>query len=756
MVDPTPAQPSSKALALARAGEVFNQIDLDASPAQQHAQARSLCASLSPDVAILVAQIIENYNDQGSSLDSDSSTNVMRAEVPQSVGPYRVVGKLGAGGFGVVLKAVDSRQPVSPDGSPRFVALKLLAPMASDGMRKRFDDEVRAIKRQRSSRFAPTFHEFGSDGLLPYIVMEYIDGEPFLDHAKGLPLAQQLKLFVELCVGTQEMHTRMMIHRDLKSSNVLVDRSGTPRILDYGIARLLSLDDEPGIRHTLTHEKPGTLEWMSPEQLDGSGDVDARADVYALGVMLFAMLTSEMPRNQRGADGRQLTTEQFSKLHARRLRSCDPHMPKDLDAICAKAMFIDRVHRYSTAGALAEDIERYLSHNPVLAMPPSRWYFVSRFVRRHRIGVIATTSAAILLLTSSAYARHQTGIARRNERIANETSEIWNNILYQAAESSDGSTVTVRRALERAIENPIVKPNATRESLGNFHYVVANALMQIGDGPAGEPHAKLAYDHYAASLGPRSEQTVNAQWLESLLGFVNGKKNLDSMIAIVEASRDVDGLEPLLLAERITTVGSIAVDYGRQDITTSMLKHIDELLPQVKEDQRYQLECEQSILRAGLADDPVVVMQHWKEAERLSELAVGATNHQTFQIRMQAAFCQVYKLNDDAGGYAAYQSILADATAAYAEPNRLIGDAAKEMAGCAIVLKQLDDAERLLAIAIRNYEPLGRMCDSIRVNDLYNGLYHLCMSMEKPERAEHYRRLSDELKARCEGRWIRK
>jgi serine/threonine protein kinase/tetratricopeptide (TPR) repeat protein len=330
-----------------------------------------------------------------------------------AIGPYRLLARLGAGGFGVVYLA-EQTAPIH-----RRVALKLLrAGFETATVLRRF-----AIERELLARFDhPAIAKVldageGPDGQ-PYLVVEFVPGEAITEFARRhqLDLEARLRLFLEVCEGVQHAHQRGVIHRDLKPSNVLVmERDGvpTPKIIDFGLARALggaSREAELTREGTLL----GTLEYMSPEQADGDADIDIRADVYALGVLLHELLVDDLPHGRRrwreASLGQQLemirTREPARPSALARTKELARRLGGDLDWIVLKALAKDRERRYRTVAELAEDLVRHASNRPVLAGPPSWSYATKKFARRHRAEVLAAVLVLLSTLGALAYGAH--------------------------------------------------------------------------------------------------------------------------------------------------------------------------------------------------------------------------------------------------------------------------------------------------------------------------------------------------------------
>jgi serine/threonine protein kinase len=328
------------------------------------------------------------------------------------IGPYRLEQKLGEGGMGAVWVA-EQAEPVK-----RRVALKLIKPgMDSVQIVRSFEAERQALALMDHHNIARILDDGAVEGSpadtggragRPYFVMELVRGVPITRYCDELQLSvrERLELFVPVCQAIQHAHTKAVIHRDVKPSNVLVavlDGKPAAKVIDFGIAKALHHPLTDASLHTEFGAVVGTLEYMSPEQAELSAlDVDTRADVYALGVMLYELLTGTTP-----LDCKRLARAGYSEL-LRRIREEEPPRPSsrlsesketlaglaelrrseparltravrgELDWIAMKCLEKDRTRRYESAGGLAEDVQRYLNDEPVQACPPSAWYRLSK------------------------------------------------------------------------------------------------------------------------------------------------------------------------------------------------------------------------------------------------------------------------------------------------------------------------------------------------------------------------------------------
>jgi len=339
--------------------------------------------------------------------------------LPDSIGPYRVLGVLGAGGMGQVLLA-EQRLPVR-----RRVAVKIMKRgMDSERLLQRFELERQALARMEHPGIARIL-DAGLDATgRPYFAMEYVPGQPLIrycdEHQLALPA--RLALFCRVCAAVQHAHPRGVLHRDLKPSNVLiteVDGTPVPKVIDFGLARLLEPDDELRSALTASDDLIGTIEYMSPEQVEAHpSGVDTRTDVWSLGVMLHELLLGELPFARRGlrqadrAEVRAAIRAEDPRPPSTRVTQMGPaaavaaaarhldvaglrrQLRGDLDWIVLKALEKDRERRYGSPAEFAADLQRHLTHQPVLATPPSLWYRTRKFARRHRAALVVAAALA--------------------------------------------------------------------------------------------------------------------------------------------------------------------------------------------------------------------------------------------------------------------------------------------------------------------------------------------------------------------------
>ncbi len=324
-------------------------------------------------------------------------------ETATHIGGHRVIRKLGEGAFGIVFLCAQE-QPVV-----RHVAIKVLRPGAGDDKTlRRFAAERQLLATLNHPAITQVFDAGVMPDGRPFFVMEYVDGQTIRRYCdeRLLPCRDRLRLFIELCRGVAHAHKRGIVHRDLKPTNVLVveaEGGPLPKIIDFGIAKaLFAAPGSDGLR-TETGRVIGTPGYMSPEQAAGRTEqVDERADVFALGVMLYELLTGELPwvRGAAATDTEPMrpsarvpttTSSTVAATATRRQRAAE--LRGDLDWITLRALARDREERYATVNALAEDLEHHLRGEPVSVGPPSATYRLRKFVRRNRTVVVVSCLA---------------------------------------------------------------------------------------------------------------------------------------------------------------------------------------------------------------------------------------------------------------------------------------------------------------------------------------------------------------------------
>jgi eukaryotic-like serine/threonine-protein kinase len=380
------------------------------------------------------------------------------AEVPQPSGQwigqrfghYRIVKLLGRGGMGAVFLA--NRDD---DEFRKYVAIKLLRFGTGDaGALARFRNERQILAALDHPNIA-SLHDGGTtDDGVPYIVMEYVAGRNLLDYceSKKLSVNAKLQLFRQVCDAVQYAHQKLIVHRDLKPGNILVTESGVPKLLDFGIAKLLMSPEflAEGAVHTMTGFFLMTPDYASPEQIRGE-PVSTASDVYSLGAILYELLAGQRPHS--------LTRTDPLEMH-RKICETDPKPPSgiggpelrgDLDTIVLKALQRDVGRRYRSVEQFSEDIRRYLENLPVTARPDTLLYRVSRFSKRNRWSIAAAAAVVLSLAVGAGVALYQRNVARQRfdqvRKLANSFLQLHDDV-----ERLPGSTAVREKMVATALD----------------------------------------------------------------------------------------------------------------------------------------------------------------------------------------------------------------------------------------------------------------------------------------------------------------
>ncbi len=346
----------------------------------------------------------------------------------QQIGPYRLSRQIGRGGMGLVYLAERT------DEFRMTVAIKIVRGGLGESLRVRFNRERQILASLDHPNIAKLLDGGATPGGSPYLVMEYVDGEPitkFCDK-EGLETTARLRLFEKVCAAIHHAHRHLIIHRDLKPGNILVTREGVPKLLDFGVAKLLD-PAENADGQTLTGVHPMTPAYASPEQASGQ-PITTATDIYSLGVILFELLTGARPYQITSTSPLEIQKTLLETQPAAPSR-LKPGLSTDLDSIVAMAMRKEPDRRYVSAAALADDVRRHLNNFPILARPDTRRYRMGRFVRRHKAMVVGAALAGLALTAASAVALWQARVARTeralSERRFSDARKIANSMVFE-------------------------------------------------------------------------------------------------------------------------------------------------------------------------------------------------------------------------------------------------------------------------------------------------------------------------------------
>ena len=451
---------SATAARFARVKALFGDA-LERAPAARDAFLDDACAgdaALRAEVASLLAAH-DGADDflARTALDAagDALPDEASAYAGRRAGSYRLLREIGRGGMGTVYLAVRD-----DDAYRKEVAVKLVKRgMDTDAIVRRFRHERQILASLDHPHVARLLDGGSTDDGLPYFVMEYIDGQP-IDawcRARALPVAERLRLFHAVCGAVHFAHQHLVIHRDVKPGNILVTADGTPKLLDFGLARLLDADHAQASTLAAGAPRAMTPEYASPEQARG-GAISTLSDVYSLGVLLYELLTGKRPYDFPSHSPDDVARV-VCEVEPPRPSVASPRLPRDLDTIVAKAMHKDPARRYVSAQQLAEDVRRFLDGRPVIARPDTWRYRAAKFVRRNVAGVVAASLVVASLAGGLAVAAWQARVARaeraRAEQRFADLRRLANSLVFEvhdAIEPLAGATPARELVVTRALE----------------------------------------------------------------------------------------------------------------------------------------------------------------------------------------------------------------------------------------------------------------------------------------------------------------
>jgi serine/threonine protein kinase/tetratricopeptide (TPR) repeat protein len=424
------------------------------------------------------------------------------------VGPYKITQQIGAGGMGEVYRAVRADSQYEKE-----VALKLVrAGQYAGFVIDRFRNERQILATLDHENIARLVDGGTTEDGTPYFVMELIEGRPLAEYCEQhhLSITQSLRLFLKVCAAVQYAHQRLIIHRDIKPGNILVTSEGTPKLLDFGIAKIVDAGpDDPRADATITAFRILTPHYASPEQIIGA-PMTTSSDVYSLGVVLYELLSGQSPYGDRKTSPAQVAQAvchdepERPSVAVLRSKPADAiglssekafkQLRGDLDNIVLMALRKEPARRYQSVEQFAEDIRRHLADVPVMARQDTAWYRSSKFVIRHRVGVISSAVATVALFAGLVYALHEGRAAKEQAQIAsvqraraerrfNDVRRLANSLMFEIHDSIKdlpGATPARKLLVNRALE---YLDSLSREAEGDLSLQreLASAYDRVGD-----------------------------------------------------------------------------------------------------------------------------------------------------------------------------------------------------------------------------------------------------------------------------------
>lgn len=509
--------------------------------------------------------------------------------IGRQIGNYFIDGEAGVGGMGTVYTGKRNDKEFE-----QKVAIKILKQgITSEYILKRFKIERQTLANLQHPNIARLLDGGRTTDGLPYIVMEYIDGIPITQYCKEykLSIQQSLNLFREVCSAVQYAHQNLVIHRDIKPGNILVTKDGIPKLLDFGIAKLVKeelVDFSDGL--TKTGMWYLTPEYASPEQIKGE-KITTASDVYSLGVLLYQILTGVQPYkiiNNSPASISKVITEEAVVKPSEKLKQTlittnknkilleknYKHLKGDLDNIVLKAMNKDPLRRYVSVEQFSEDIRRYLVGLPVTAQKDSSVYRLSKFIKRHKFGFTSSVAFIFLLIASLITITWQANIASKERDIAKlETQKVEtvNNFLQEMLSSVDpnevGKDVKVYDMLKKASEKVGKDFGSHPEIEASLRKTIGKTLINLSEYEEAKPHLIKSFEINKKVFGRNSYQS--AESLHELALYYHWISNLLTADSLYKESISIFRMNsdspPRAVASVLNNYGTLLQDQSRFD-----------------------------------------------------------------------------------------------------------------------------------------------------------------------------------------------
>jgi tetratricopeptide (TPR) repeat protein len=540
---------------------------MDLLPGQRTEFVRGQCldAAMAREIESLL-DFAANTRDSSFSLPVQAMAAVAgsRTTLHSRIGPYRIERLLGEGGMGAVYQGARD-----DDQFQKQVAIKLVRGWAqTETGLLRFRQERQILANLEHPNIARLLDGGNTPEGLPFLVMEYVPGEPINAYcaAQQLSTKDRLELFRQVCEPVQYAHQNLVVHRDLKPSNILVTVDGTPKLLDFGIAKLL--DPETAVELAAPQTGTGlalmTADYASPEQVRGQR-VSVATDVYSLGAVLYELLTGHRPHQLKSYDPAEIVQRVCVDSVQPPSAWGNASLRGDLDTILCRAMEKEPSRRYNSIAQFSEDIHRHLSGLPIMAHPDTLSYRVGKFIRRHYMGVAAVIAVMLALSGGMAVALMQARLAQ--ERF-DDVRAMANRFLFDFHDSIVGLEGATK-ARELVVSTALEYLNRLARKAGGDRVLqreLAAAYVKVGrvQGYPGEPNlgriadARRSFQEAVDLYGPLESKTA-----------ANLEQALDPMVRLAYLESDQENFERSL--EWSNRAQALIGDFPLQQMTPSLV-----------------------------------------------------------------------------------------------------------------------------------------------------------------------------------------
>lgn len=547
----------------------------------EHDSGSDLFIARSIDEVMADPSLAQRLDRQRRAITGDNVTGSVAGQV---IGQYRLIGELGQGGMGIVFAAERI------DDYDQRVAIKIVRE-ALPGTVDRFQVERQILADLVHPNISRLLDGGTTPGGLHYLVMELVDGVPMDTYCANhhLGLERRIELFMSVCSAVSFAHRNLVVHRDLKPSNILVTAEGDPKLLDFGVARLL----DPGGRSgdvTVAMGRFLTPDFASPEQIRGER-ITTSSDVYSLGVLLYLLITGEKPLQVDSptlTEIERLVCEQTPTAPSTRASKSERRLVEgDLNWITLKALRKDPLRRYGSASELLEDLERHQKFEPVLASPPSTSYRLKRFVKRHRTGVVAGSVALLALLVGTflaglglVRATQALQVAERDAASARQVTQFVQDMLTSVRpDRARGHDVTVREILDEAAAGLDGSVTADAEVDAAIRFIIGDSYQALSDFEKALPFLEEAAETRRRELPPEDPRLINSIDVLGMVYWLTGdlQGSLDASREVLELRERSLGREHPDYTQTLGNLGNTYADMGDLERAESLLRQALEI-----------------------------------------------------------------------------------------------------------------------------------------------------------------------------------
>jgi len=622
--------------------ELF-RVAIEHEPLQRAAYLDHACAD-DPALRAEIESLLASHDDAETFIETPAFANTLKEIIESTagqvegrrIGSYQLIREIGRGGMGTVYLARRADEQYE-----KLVALKVVRRgMDTEDIVRRFRNERQILASLDHPNIARLLDGGTTDDGLPYLVMEYVEGTPVTDYCDRhhSNTNERLQLFRTICAAVQHAHQNLVVHRDLKPSNILVTPDGTPKLLDFGIAKVLTPElSALMIEHTRTELRVLTPDYASPEQVRGE-KLMTTSDVYSLGVVLYELLTGHRPyRSQRTpphelarliceqepvrpsqaiADGgwrmADSTEPEPSSLNTKSEIRNPKFLRGDLDNIILMALRKEPARRYASVGQFSEDIRRHLDGLPVFARKDTFTYRTTKFVRRNRLGVAAAGIIGLSLLCGIVATGWQARAAQQEKARAESVSAFLKSMLAYSnprisTSGKNGGETTMTDVLDEAVKR------LDSEEFTNQLEVKAELEQIIGDSYGGqgrqdlwEQHLKKYIDLQKSLHGEDDPQTIvaNANWAMLLehKDVAESEKVYRRVLPLMRTEHLKGNITARDLAEALNNFGYLRRTQGDSKEAEAVFREALVLTPELAREDRFWVGLTRSTLASTLAD----------------------------------------------------------------------------------------------------------------------------------------------------------